>query len=59
MKNLNEQQIERIEKALSNYKGSNGAVGRFWELYEEGAELAGVSVDKYVSIDEYIEYLEQ
>ena len=58
-KELTPAQIKRINNVLSGYAGSDGAIGRFWELYEEGLKLAKTDLNNYVSIDEYIEYLEE
>ena len=56
---LTDKQVKRIEEVLQGYNGSDGPVGRFWELYNEGAEMAGVQPDEYVSVNEYIEWLEE
>lgn len=56
---LTEEQTKRIEKILQDYNGSDGPVSRFWELYNEGAKMAGVQPDEYVSVNEYIEWLEE
>lgn len=57
----NELTKENKEKAnilLKDYKGSDGVIGRIFELYEEGASSINLSVDEYmeeVTPNEYVE----
>ena len=43
---LNDESKEMAKKILSNYNGSNGVIGRIFELYEEGANNAGLTIEE-------------
>ena len=45
---LTEESKEMVIEWLSGYNGSDGVFGRVFELYEEGASLAGMSVEEYL-----------
>lgn len=40
---------------LKNYSGSDDHVGRIYELFVEGANCAGITVDQYIETNEYVE----
>lgn len=45
---LTEESKEMVREWLSRYNGSDGVAGRVFELYEEGANSAGMSLDEYL-----------
>ena len=57
---LNEDSKDKVKKLLSGYAGSDGAIDRIYELYEEEASAIGYSADDYLEEVEpnvYIDYL--
>ena len=49
----------KVEEIFQNYVGSEGHVGRIFELYEEGASALGMTIEEYldeVSPNEYVDY---
>lgn len=58
-KMLNEFSKEKAEEILSDYAGSDGIIGRIFELYEESANAVGLTVEEYleeISPDKYVDY---
>ena len=56
---LTKESKEMVLEWLSGYAGSEGAIGRVFELYEEGADLSGMSLEEYIkeiSPNEFVEY---
>ena len=45
---LTEESKEMVREWLSRYNGSDSVAGRVFELYEEGASSAGMSLDEYL-----------
>ena len=55
---LTEENKEKVFEVLKNYSGSEGIDGRIFELFEEGAELAGYTVEEYAELITPNEYVE-
>ena len=56
---LSEDSKDKVEEMLSDYKGSDGVIGRIFELFEEGAILSDCTVEEYLaelSPNEYVDY---
>ena len=45
---LTKESREMAREWLSEYNGSDGIVGRLFELYEEGASAAGMDTEEYL-----------
>lgn len=55
---LTEENKEKVEELLKYYNGSDGYKGRIFELYEEGANAIGLTLDEYlkeITPNEYVE----
>ena len=55
---LTEEEKKLVENTLKNYAGNEGIVERMWELYKEGAEGAGKSIEEYAEEVTYGEYIQ-
>lgn len=56
---LSEPNKEKVEEMLHDYAGSDGIIGRIFELYTEGASLVDCTVEEYlekIHPNEYVEY---
>ena len=56
---LSKDSKEKAEKILKSYSGSDGVIGRIFEIYEESATLANCTTEEYlkdVDPNEYVDY---
>ena len=56
---LSENSKKKVEKILNGYAGSEGIIGRIFEMYEEGAVLSDCTIEDYLEVinpDEYVDY---
>ena len=56
---LSEDSKDKVEEMLSDYPGSDGVIGRIFELFEEGAILSDCTVEEYLaelSPNKYVDY---
>ena len=54
---LTEENKEKAREWLKDYNGSDGVVGRVFELYEEGANGINMTIEEYleeISPNEYV-----
>lgn len=57
---LSSESKEMVNEFLNDYNGSDGVVGRIFEMYEEGASMEEMTVEEYledVDPNEYVEYM--
>lgn len=54
---LDEEHKDMVEEMLEGYPGSDGVVGRIFELYKEGAQEADCTVEEYLKDNEPNEYV--
>ena len=56
---LSEDSKYKVEEMLSDYSGSDGVIGRIFELFEEGAISSDCTVEEYLaelSPNKYVDY---
>ena len=56
---LNEISRKKVERVLNSYAGSDGIIGRIFEMYKEGAILSDCTVEDYLEVinpNDYVDY---
>ena len=53
---LTDERKTMIKEMFNYYPGSEGAEGRIFEMYEEGAKAAGVDIRDYLDPNDYVSY---